>query len=111
VRHRTAGPVPPANSTPIVAVVTRVVPSPAFRCEAGVAGGTQGGPCSRAPPVCVCGVRLVLGGALQAILASAFAKKKPHEPSAPPSESAKKSTRSTARLAALRGITGHPRAI
>ena len=37
VRHRTSGPAPPANSTPIVAVVMRVVPSPAFRCEAGVA--------------------------------------------------------------------------
>jgi hypothetical protein len=42
VRHRTAGPAPPANSTPLVAVVIELVPSPAGPYRAGVARATRG---------------------------------------------------------------------
>ena len=65
MRHRTAGPAPPANSTPIVAVVVNGSkswsPTPAFRClRLGSRGCYSGGRGSRAPTIGVCGRHLVL---------------------------------------------------
>jgi hypothetical protein len=85
VRHRTAGPAPPANSTPLVAVVIELVPSPAGPYRAGVARATRGEARAAASHVlCLRRAFGSWGGASGLPGRRSPAKKKPHEPSAPP---------------------------